>query len=371
LKRRPAEVYGAVLGALHVLQGVAWIAYKDVVALVTGPDVACWPLVPCEALRGWLTPWWAKRLVAVYIGLGVAAAIAFARGRGGKKTLFAASVVGLFVYALDYRMRFNQTYMFGWVLGAFLLAKDPLASVRALVVSFYFWAGTLKLNREWLSGAALYAKPWLVPERLVPAACAYVVALELGLVFGLLSRRRWVRHVVLAQLAAFHVVSVTVVGWFYPLLMFGLLSVFVLEDEARVERRTFGVFALFQIAPYAFGGDPALTGEGRLFALHMFDARVVCRGVARVDGAGFPLVDDADEARTRCDPIVILARLRRLCREHPGATIDAAVDARRTSETSLRPLVRIDDACRAAPVYSVWRRNPWIVSGRPSPSDNR
>ncbi|HVM68625.1 MAG TPA: hypothetical protein VM204_02180 [Gaiellaceae bacterium] len=385
--------YAAALGVLHALTGVAWFTYKNVAALVTGEDAVCWPLAPgCEALREHLTPWLIRRIVAAYIGLGAGAALLFLwrRPHAALGTFLAATALGIGIYALDYRMRFNPTYMFGCVVVAFLVSPRRRESVSALVVAFYFWAGILKLNREWLSGAALYARPLFVPEALVPASCAYVLVLELVMVWGLLSSRAWVRWAVLAQLALFHVASVSVVGWFYPLTMFGLLSLLfpVSEEHARTAvtfsslasnasgaRRsvlvTAGVFSALQLVPWLHRGDPALTGEGRLFALHMFDARVSCEGGAELDVAGQPpmpvvLLPPGESIRMRCDPLVIAANVRRTCREPwaraPGARLDVAVDAKRTTDASMRPLVRIADACHNLPTYTVLGENPWIVA---------
>jgi hypothetical protein len=76
--------------------------------------------------------------------------------------------------------------------------------------------------------------------------------------------------------------------------MFALLAIFPLSRlfsadperpsfvrlEGRLEARsTYALlagFSLLQLVPYAFPGDSAITGQGRLFALHMFDAQVVC-----------------------------------------------------------------------------------------------
>ena len=69
------------------------------------------------------------------------------------------------------------------------------------VVLFYFWAGIIKLNPEWISGAALYGESLLlIPDSLIPAACIYVVVLELLLIFGLLSNRASWFWATLAQL---------------------------------------------------------------------------------------------------------------------------------------------------------------------------
>jgi hypothetical protein len=381
--------YAAVLSTLHVLTGLAWFEYKNVATLVTGDDSVCWPLLSgCEGLRAYLSPWLVRRVVAIYIALGASAALLFLRRRprAALVTFLAATALGLAVYALDYRMRFNQTYMFACIALVFLVTKRRLETASVLLACFYFWAGTLKLTRDWLTGAALYAPPLFIPSSLLPASCVYVVVLELVLVWGLFSSRAWVRRGVLLQLVLFHVVSYPVVGWFYPLTMFGLLSVFVLGREQPVtfaslralssrERRSVSFvaagFAILQLVPWMFRGDSAVTGEGRLFALHMFDARVACRGGATLMVPAEPpaavavLPPSVTESRTLCDPIVILSNVRRACREPwarvAGARLDVAVDAKRASDPEMRPFIRIDDACHDTPTYSLLRENPWIV----------
>ena len=357
-----------MLGVVHVLTGFAWLTYKNVTSLLAGDDVVCWPIVPCEDLRSHLSRTTVRVLVAIYIALGASTAISFAlrRTKSAIVTFIGACVLGTFVYALDYRLRFNQTYMLSWICLAFLFAKKKVETISALIGAFYFAAGLLKLTPDWLSGRALYAKPLFVPEALVPAACIYVVVLELVFVWGLFSRRPMVRRVVLAQLALFHLVSWPVVGWFYPLEMLGLLSIFVLGEPLphRSLRHALPFlvpFALAQLVPALFKGDAALTGEGRMFALHMFDAKVSCSGGAVIGDRTIPLVAEGRDVRSQCDPIILLAHAKRLCRG-TNARIDVAVDAKKASDASMRPLVRIEDLCPSPPSYSVLHENPWIVA---------
>ena len=102
--------------------------------------------------------------------------------------LVALTLFKLFILALDFRLRRNQHYMALWITGAFLLVPGRREALRLLLVLFYFWAGTLKLNWEWLSGAGLYRPLWLIHGReLIMAACAYVIVMELVLAWGLLS----------------------------------------------------------------------------------------------------------------------------------------------------------------------------------------
>lgn len=181
-----------------------------------------------------------------------------------------------------------------------------------------------------------------------------------------------------------------IVGFFYPSLMFALLAIFPLSRlfsadserpsfvrlEGRLEpRSTYALlagFSLLQLVPYAFPGDSAITGQGRLFALHMFDAQVVCEShVTFHDVKGgsrrVSLTIGRGSARVRCDPIVYFNVARALCRQ--GASqgrwtdLDLSLRSRRATQTDLRPVVEIEGFCRANPTYDVWRPNPWIRTG--------
>ncbi|HEY2516441.1 MAG TPA: hypothetical protein VGI39_36475 [Polyangiaceae bacterium] len=384
------HVYAAILGVCHALTGLAWFAYKNVATLVTGEDCVCWPVIPgCGAIRSALSEGGARAAVWLYVALGLLSAALYLarRARAATGAFLAATLLGTAIYALDYRLRLNQTYMLGCVVVAFFAAPKKPQVLQALVALFYFWAGTLKANREWLSGAALYAKPWLVPDALIPASCAYVLLLEMVLVWGLFAPRAWVRWCVYAQLLVFHAASWPVVGWFYPLLMLGLTAIYPLvwalapeetltwatlrsdRGTLRPVLATCALFSALQLVPLAFPGDTALTGEGRLFALHMFDARVECEGGATLESSAglrshLTLINDHLDTRTRCDPIVLLATAKRVCpllaNRPDRVRVDVTIDAKRTTGDALQPLVRIDDLCNREIDYSPWRHNAWI-----------
>ena len=129
------------------------------------------------------------------------------------------------------------------------------------------------------------------------------------------------------------------------------------------------VFSSLQLMPCLFPGDTAITGEGRLFALHMYDARVQCEGGADVSTRSgqrlhVPLVNEHLEQRMRCDPIVLSEQVRRLCHQlqaRPDSPrVDVAVDARRATDPAMQPLLHVDDACHQDLSYSLWRHNAWI-----------
>ena len=223
--------YGVALVATHLLTAY-WLFHHDLASMVAfGQDAYCWPLVPdCDALRV-LSAGQLRVAFGVYAALALASALAFLRPGTtvyGYAGLVVLTLFKLAVIALDFRLRRNQHYMAFAASAAFLFVPNRRATLQLLLVLFYFWAGTLKLNWEWLSGAALYRPLWLFTGRGVIVACAYVIVLELVIVWGLLARDRRIFWSSLAQVAVFHAFSWAVVGFFYPLLMAGLLAIYPL-----------------------------------------------------------------------------------------------------------------------------------------------
>ena len=386
------RIYGEALAFVHVLTFIHW-ERASLLRRVLSPGTIpiCWPFFEeCHRFRV-LGPAGVEALLWGYLALAGAALLLFTRqwtAKAAYVALVTLELVKVLIIVQDYRLRLNQHYMAFFVALVFLAFPAKRRLLQYLIVAFYFWAGTIKLNREWLSGASLYRREFLwLPDSLVPAACVYVVVLETILVFGLLARRPWVFWATLAQLALFHVMSWPIVGFFYPSLMFALLAIFPLArifsieaDErpslARIERglerrSTYALlagFSLLQVVPYAFPGDSVITGEGRLFALHMFDAQVVCESqVALHDGRGGTRrvkVVTAGTARVRCDPIVHFNIARAFCREGAASSgwtdLDLSLRSRRLTEATLRPVVQIDRFCEANPTYDLWRHNAWI-----------
>lgn len=381
---RALRGYGAALALIHVVTVLWWFDRGAIETAAAGPNklAICWPLVPhCEQLR-FLGPGALKALFVAIIVAAVLVAALFARARtvrAGFYGLFALNVVKVFVLALDFRLRMNQHYMGFAATAAFLFVPDKRAALSVLVCLFYVWAGTLKLNEEWISGAALYKPVWFFHGEHVRIATTYVIVLELGVAWGLLARRGWLFWPAFAQLVVFHVFSWPVVSFFYPLLMFALLSIYpMMRAWPRPTPRsrptmfaTAAAFSLLQLVPYAYPGDHALTGEGRLYALHMFDARVRCQGWAdvrltngRMNKVNLVLPLDT---RIACDPIVFHGNASRLCAEKRRlqfVDLDLHVTAARATDPKLHPLIDVKDFCAAAPTYSAFLHNDWILAGR-------
>lgn len=386
------RIYGAALALLNVLTVQYWRVSGEQTVMSRATEPICWPLVPnCAALRV-LTDGEVHRLLQLFTLGSVAVAALFLWRRfvpAAWAGLLALNLLKLALLALDYRLRHNQHYMALWVAAVFLFVPGKRDALRVLLVLFYVWAGTLKLNREWISGADLYRPLWFFTGAGVVAACTYVVVMELAISWGLLASRAWIFWAALAQIALFHVMSWAIVDFFYPLLMFLLISIFPLVRlwppgdrrgllgplwRGRLRPAVYApaiAFSLLQLSPYAFPGDRAITGEGRLYALHMFDALVYCDAYAAVrdhDGS----VRRVDlrltyMPRIDCDPIVIFNRARNLCTGQSRlatdvAELDLRLAARRATDPELHEVVNVPAFCRSGLRYRPFRHNEWIKS---------
>jgi hypothetical protein len=210
---RALRWYGVAMAFLHVVTYLYWVDQRIAAFVGAGAEPICWPLVPeCGALRI-LSPAGVALALRAYFALAVGTGLLFASRRlvpWAYASLVLVNALKLAIMLLDYRLRMNQHYMGFFATFAYLSVPAKRDGLRVLVTLFYFWAGTLKLNWEWISGAGLYRPMWPFSGVGVVVACAYVIVLELVVASGLLARRAWIFW------AAF----------FYPLLMFAILRSF-------------------------------------------------------------------------------------------------------------------------------------------------
>lgn len=381
--------YGWSLLASHV---VVWMYFAQTRALVSVTAVVepyCWPYF--ETCWQWRLPSYGQTIVVMLCYL--AAILAAAAAQWHRRTrpfalLLALLNIGLFlVVSLDYRLRANEFYMLFWTQAVFLCSSRLRWTMPVAIVSCYFWAGTLKLNLEWLSGAVLYKELWLIPPAWAPAACAYVVFLELVAIWGLLARRLSWFALAFIQVALFHLQSLSQIHWFYPALMTTILMWFVidrldgaLEGRATLEALlrgrapgaayfTMAVFASLQVLPHLYAGDSTLTGQGRIFALHMFEARQECRVTAKTRSSSgvstdVDLKDVNLPPRMICDPLVYFNRAQNLCRTKvavdPGFDLRVTMLAKRRTDSDFTTIIDESNFCGGKHEYVILGNNRWI-----------
>jgi len=401
LRRQIAEIegddalrwYGVAMAFVHVVTYLYWVDQRIAVFASAQAEPICWPLMPaCENIR-MLSATGVGLLLRAYFAAAIGTSVLFAFRRlvpWAYASLVLVNALKLAVMLLDYRLRMNQHYMGFFATFAYLLVPGKRDALRVLVTLFYFWAGMLKLNWEWISGAGLYRPMWPFSGAGVVLACLYVIVLELGVAWGLLARRAWIFWTAFGQFLVFHALSWQVVGFFYPLLMFAILTIFPLSRlvaprdppegllaalcRGRGARPVYALAAFFsvlQLVPYAFPGDRALTGQGRLYALHMFDARATCVGWADLHNAdGTTTRRDLKlplDTRIACDPIVFFNRARNLCRQRDAgrlafSDLDLFLAARRSSDTQMTRVIDTKGFCARQERYDPFRPNAWILT---------
>lgn len=375
-------LYGIALSLSHLLTIYFWFPRTQI--NLNGP--ICWPYFQnCAGLVRFIEPH-STLLFIVFCVLSCTALIGFI-GRNavlGYWGLVGATAFKFLMLSLSYRFMGNYHYMSFLVILVFLFWPAKKITISFLIVGFYVSAATLKFNTEWLSGASLlaplpYGEPWKSWSLLA------VLPLELFISSFFLFRNPWLFWVGSVCFLAFHLISWFVVGYFYPLTMFLLLSIYILNrllnppvgyvqllrqsPHKAAVLATLGLFILAQMVPYVKGGDGALTGEGRAFALNMLDATSECQNFTVARFQSFSQVGQLKiprlGTRIRCDPVVYHSVLMQQCQERmkdPAfLDMDFALLARRSTSANWSQIVTEKDVCRTPLKLSMWPINDWIT----------
>jgi hypothetical protein len=382
-------VYRWAILASHLAALLYFLNTKLLAILTKGVEPLCWPYFPnCGQIRfETTTPINVLILIQVFLIVVATLSLAVKYYRTFWVTMVVLNLYLFAIVSLDYRFRANEFYMLFWLNAVFLFWPAKRWAIPLILMSFYFWAGTLKLNYEWLSGAVLYHGLYIVPARFAWVACFYVVILEMVVVWGLLAKRAWIRWLALGQFALFHFESLSQIHWFYPLLMAALLSWFVIDWvepagpgivslanlwRGRAPRSAYlllTLFAICQLAPYLYHGNKALTGQGRIFALHMFEARQICDVHALVHykdhtSDAVDLLMPELPPRMVCDPIVYYDRVTNLCRSYaanPGfADADFVMHSKLTTDATMTTVVDQPNFCGGHETYNLLSNNSWM-----------
>lgn len=245
-----------------------------------------------------------------------------------------------------------------------------------MIVSFYLTAALLKFDPEWISGAALSGRThYFLSGKWLEWACAYVILLEMVVVWALLANRTsLIFRLAFLQFAIFHLMSMPIVSWYYPVVMAGLLSLFLLRQESihfpsdHISWAALAVFWILQMAPMAYPGDTGLSTQGRFFALSLLETRPMCEGLMIIRRG-----DDRVEiavpvmklpVRIWCDPLVFYDFGRAVCRRGAKAgrafDMDFEIMAKRSIADDWRPLMRAINFCSDARTYPLFGAVPWL-----------
>jgi hypothetical protein len=391
------RIAGAGLFLIHVATQRLWLDHPAMKAAAGLSDGTCWPMLPnCSVIHVLTMDQWSG-FFNVYAGLALLGSllILIPRTVGIAWALMVlVNVMKVFLLWQDYRFMGNYHYMPFVATAVFLFVGQKAWSFRWILVAFYLSAAALKFNVEWLTGSAIPAA-WMRPDTppvwayrhgLTPLMCAYVVVLETIIVLGLLSKNRWIFTFSFSQIVVFHLFSYYIVGWFYPTIMACLLIVFPIGMmfKAHSPRPTFSfkdpkyrvpiaaliVYAMMQLVPALIPGDAALTGEGRMWSVNMFDSLPICysKAIATIDSEKIDVSATPEESpkmpRTRCDPWFYFEKAKRRCaimQDAPGFKgISLSLVSRKDSDKDFRMVIEAENVCAPEITYSTLFSNSWI-----------
>ncbi|UXR66020.1 HTTM domain-containing protein [Bdellovibrio bacteriovorus] len=376
---------GVILSVEHVFTFIFWLTERPIhLILSSSTPAVCWPLLSfCESLKpssALLT-----FMMGLYLALAIGAILSWVLKRY-KTGIFLLWVLLLFKTTLilfDYRLTGNYHYIPTLLTFAFLLVPGRARAMPMTFFVLYFTAGILKLNSQWLSGAAINDR--LIPAFFTRMGVWYVLLLELVFIFLLFARKdRWF-YFLFAQLVIFHLYSWHLTRFFYPCVMLLLLGILLVtrplqKSEGLIfswyqclrQRSAVVLLVLFvalQLPQYYIPGEAAITGEGRMYALIMYDGRTQCQPHVSIwkknqDKEDMPLVPPWLLTRTACDPLIFMRLTEKVCswvEKDPNILqVDLNVPIRYQQQEEWKSLVSITDFCRKHLTYSSFFPNSWI-----------
>jgi hypothetical protein len=129
------------------------------------------------------------------------------------------------------------------------------------------------------------------------------------------------------------------------------------------------ILVILQATQLFHKGDSALTSEGRVWRLHMWDSRAVCLPMVRIHrkiGAdqSLNLYDGTLAARIRCDPLVYYNFAKNKCVELKAdanfVDLDLSLKSKRPNENLFHLIIDYQGFCSHQPDYSGFWGNSWI-----------
>lgn len=335
--------------------------------------------------------------MSVFLGLVLLAAVKAAQGRWirAHQVLLSLMLWKFLFHFVLYNTR-DQNFEYFQQIPAFvfLLSRNKLFSCQFSWAFCLLWAAHEKLHPSWISAGYftnLELGIPLVPLGWEPLATNIVIWFEILCSIGLLSTsKKWVRFSFIGW-TCFHLYSVSLVGFYYPVrclvALWGFFYQFDFKSEvSQYQLRTkSSLLQLLVVAVTALNLFPSLitndekwTLEGLGYGFFMFDANHQCHSRVRwskSDGtSGGTTERSAFESTARCDPYWFLEKIKASCKRR-GAdwkghwTFDHSVNG-----SAFYRVINETNACELS--YNFRGGNKWIktpalgapIIGYPSPN---
>lgn len=375
-KNRSKIFFNVALAGLsfaHLVTAIRWYGFS-IWGLYDNTSIkaACYPFFPQCLKISFDEPYLIKYLLIVYIALSALFFIPLLlkRNRIAMFVFLLLFAIKTFIFISRYNIMGNYHIMHLSLIVGILLCYGESALYRIIVVLQYFFAGLLKINIEWLSGAAMVSYPRILPEFLFGPTLVYVVVLELVLIWGLLSQNHLLRRLTLLQLVIFHGYSYFIVGYFYPAVMLGILLPVLIEEWYSLKINwsfdfknkifypcyAFILLIIIWNSASKFGShDPAKDGQVRYFSLNMLDAKTKCNlklievfPDKTVKTLNIPTL--ASAIRVWCDPVIYEGYLKKLCDDpefkKSNSKLNFHLETRRYTEGKFESVRETKDVCK-------------------------
>jgi hypothetical protein len=254
-----------------------------------------------------------------------------------------------------------------------LFMRDKLRSLQILMVVLYVLSGVVKFHDSWISGSyfsTLALGLPLIPRDLIPLATNLLIAMELAGAWWLLTGG-WARTAVLAFFLVFHIYSVTLIGFRYPIHCVPLLFALFAGGAPVVNTGlrpacilAAAVLAAFNLFPFAIPGDQKFTYEGTPLSLSMAEAnRQTLVYISGQGPDGKPYSETlAGSAYDRISPYHIWFKMKYRCRELGHSQI-AVKMLMAVNDHPFKTVVDESDIC--ALEYNSLAHNSWIRLDEP------
>ncbi len=359
--------YGFFISLTNVF---SWIFWQQRTIVYAKP--ICWTFVPyCNEYNSFFNAY-AGYIIGLYGAISVFTCLLFAFTQIKKAywSLMIIFFLKLFIQFHDYRLMGNYHYMSNIIMLLFLFIENKAHLIRLAIVGFYMGAGLIKFNTDWLSGQAFLSPGWGT-GKLLEFLLAGAILLELFISQMLLSSNRYLRSFSLFAFIFFHIYSFSVVGWFYPMIMFSLLSIYLLSTENFDVKSVLNkpsnlayvlIFLFAQLVPILFFEKPSITGQGRLVSLNMLDAKAVCVNYVSYSPNEKSLVFAAYDnsylgIRIGCDPLVLVENIKNDCTQIKEKNLNRKLDfhfyARNIAYSSDSYEMNFKDVCNNPPRISL------------------
>ena len=279
------------------------------------------------------------------------------------------------VFILSSQFAGNFDYYLAILSFVLLFAPHKEFFLKLTLVVLYFLSTAVKIHEGWILGtyfSALKTGLPLFPDWSIPIWTNLVIFMEMVGAWFLLSNQKVFRYFALAFFTIFHIYSLTIVGFRYPVTVLPTMLIlfgpwYQYQQIPRDMRSLFGwmlIIVLFgvQSISHFIPGDEKQTLEGNMYGLYMFEANHQCISTAHIvrqESGSEEVRSEGISARNRCDPYRVWFALNQLCTrntqtlERISWTFDHSING-----GPFYRIVDVENACDLT--YKPFSHNEWI-----------